>query len=177
MRAIFYIAAILCWPLAGVVLLTMNWVHFGGAEGNAEKNRQLIREFRPRVQLVEQYLATKGRLPSYAELNGCSESFPNCGAYSVSSTRPTDPDFQFPPWPPGKTFYAISYWRGEWSEYYDSATRSFSLEKADEASEWRAGWWQSALIAIGLVVMPWLVKKLPIILVVRSLKWATKKSA
>ena len=176
MRALFYVAAILCWPLACLVLLTMNAVHFGGAEHNAEKNRQLIREFQPKVRLVEQYIATRGRLPSYAELNGCDKSIPMCGSYSVSSTRPTDPDFKFPPWARGKTFYAISYWRGEWFEYYDSATRSYSMEKADDASEWRAGWWQSALIAGGLIVMPWLVK-LSLILAVRSFKWATRRPA
>lgn len=158
MRLIFWVSAVISWPIALLLFATMNAVHFGGAEENAAKNRELIAEFRPKVDLVEKFLAYENRLPTYAELNGCGpKPYDMCGSYSVSDIRPDDPDFKFPDWPAGSKNYVISYWRGEWNEYYDSASKSYSMERADQASEWRTGWEYEALVACGFLVFPWLL--------------------
>lgn len=157
MRFVFNITAMICWPIALLLILTVYPIYFGDSEVYAERNRELIADFQTKVNIVEQYLSTNGRLPSFNELNGCSESDTDCsGAYSVVRYRPSDPDFDFPPWPTGKSFYVIDYWRGEWSEYYDSASRSFSMESADMASDWTKMGWEVIAMAVFLCAMPWL---------------------
>jgi hypothetical protein len=164
MRLLFIISALICWLIAVLMLDTMDAVHFRGAEDNAKKNRELIKEFEPKVQLVEQYLAKEKRLPTYAELNGCSpKPYDMCGVYDVSNIRPTDLDFQFPAWQPNSKNYVIGYWRGEWSEYYDSASKSFSMEHMTQASDWRKGWEYEALWVLGFILLPWIICRLALV--------------
>jgi len=92
-----------------------------------------------RAELVDRYLKANGRLPSKEEFAKLSTDV-NDGSiyrYELWTSQPTAGEgFKFPQWPEGKQNFAIWYWSGEWSEFYDSNSRSTTLDETSKVSCW-----------------------------------------
>jgi hypothetical protein len=137
-RLIFWIIAVPLWGVSGLFAL-LSLLSMLDAPNVAAKNQAQRAALLRRGELVGRYLKANGRLPSKEEFAKASTNL-NDGSiyqYELSTSRPEAGEgFKFPQWPEGKQNFAIWYWRGEWSEFYDSNSRSTTLDETSKSSCW-----------------------------------------
>ena len=147
-------------------IATFCLLFFLDAPNVASKNQQEKVALSKRAQLVEDYLKSNGRLPSKEVFAKASIGMGDHSIYEfeLHTSRPrTEDGFKFPEWPEGKLNFAIGYWRGEWSEFYDSNTGGTTLDETSTVSCWRRdalrplGW--SAFFGIPPFILLWFLKK------------------
>lgn len=146
MRILLWIVAVPMWVL-GAIYADAAAITYFRAEQYAEKNVRLKEALERRVLFVEQYRKQHGKFPEQSEFEAASKAIGSeIIAVILCRIRPTEKEgFEFPSWPEGKENYAISFWRGEWAEFYDSATKSTSLDEAASADFWR----RDAIVPLG----------------------------
>lgn len=165
---VFWIVAAPLWCVSGVIAMFC-LLFFLDAPNQALVNQQEKAALYKRVQWVEDYLKSNGRLPSDEEFAKASTNLDNHSIYDfeLRASRPSAVEgaetFNFPEWPKGKQNYAIGYWRGEWTEFYDSNTRSTTLDETSTVGCWRRAalrplrW--SAAFGIPPFILLWFLKK------------------
>jgi hypothetical protein len=141
------------WCVSGLLLLFAA-ISFLDAPNLASENQQERTALLKRAELVDRHLATQGRLPSKEEFTkACSDLHDRSTyEYELYTSRPEREDgFKFPQWPEGRPHFAIGYWRGEWSEFYDSNSRATTLDLASRVSCWvkEALWPLGASVVFG----------------------------
>ena len=105
-----------------------------------------------RAEFVDHYLIAHGRLPSKEEFMTASSQFDDrpIEEYELYASRPQRGEgFKFADWPEGKPNFAVSYWAGDWWEFYDSNSRTTSLDAGSRVSTWVA----EALCFLGVSVL------------------------
>jgi hypothetical protein len=101
-----------------------------GAFSQVQKNKMLLADMKDAVTAIKQFKEKTGHLPTDHELSKIEDSLPR--RYSLRYNFSFGP----PPSQPGQNYpekalndgWIISYWRGEWSEYYSSWDNHYSLE-------------------------------------------------
>jgi len=155
------ISRLLFWlivaPLFGIsgILALFSLINFLQAPHEAADNAAQRSALLRRAELVERFRTQNGRLPSREEFNAASTGLNDGVTYpcEISTSRPEAGEgFKFPKWPEGTNNYAISYWRGEWSEFYDSNSRSTTLDVSSKTWSWiQDGLWPLA----GTIQLRW----------------------
>jgi len=132
---IFWIIAAPLWCVSGLLalffllsILAVRPTAFNNQQGRAA----LLR----RAQFVEGYLKSNGRLPSNGELATASTGildYSNTN-YELYTSRPEDYRFNFPAWPDGKVNFAVGYWNGDESNFYDSNSHTTTQDESSKTS-------------------------------------------
>lgn len=164
-RVIFWVLAVPLWCISGLLAL-LALVGFLNAPNLARENQQERTALLKRAQLVEHYLTAKGQFPSKEDFSKASSDLHDGSIYEYElyTSRPEKGEgFKFPEWPQGKPEFAIGYWRGEWSEFYDSNSRTTTLDVPSRTSCWvkDALWPLGASLLFGVppFVVLWLWKR------------------
>jgi hypothetical protein len=153
-RLIFWVFAAPLWCISGL-LAVFSLLGLLDAPNLASKNQQQRTALLKRAEFVDHYLATKSQLPSKDEFAKASSDLHDGSIYEyeLHTSRPERGEgFEFPEWPEGKPHFAIGYWRGEWSEFYDSNSRTTTMDVTSQASCWvkDALWPLGASLVFGL---------------------------
>ena len=113
MRAIFIIIGVIASFFSLLVLVGI---------GQVEKNRKVAADLADRADAVRKFVAQTQRLPTETELEGLSASLPTRYPpryhYSLNASIPEAP--RSPNGTLDTTNWVLSFWRGEWSDYYCS---------------------------------------------------------
>ena len=164
-RVIFWVLAAPLWCISGLLAL-FSLLSLLNAPKEARENQQQRTALLKRAQLVEHYLIAKGQLPSKEEFGKASSDLRDGSIYEYElyTSRPEKGEgFNFTEWPDGKPQFAIGYWRGEWSEFYDSNSRTTTLDVPSRASCWMkdALWPLGASLLFGVApfIVLWLRKR------------------
>lgn len=134
------IEAVLYYLILGTGLISsfVTAIMFFACIAQLSRNRKVHGDFMDRVQLVSDFRNKEGRLPTDIELNQLSGSLPvrffryNYEINTTLSkvTRPPHGELSVDNW-------TLSFWRGEWSEYYLSWNGENTLDW--QASGFRMG--------------------------------------
>jgi hypothetical protein len=164
-RIIFWILATPFLCLSSLLLLLF-LISISSASDAAEKNQRQRAALLKRVEIVESFLKSTGQFPSPADFTKASTEA-NDGStrmYDLYTSRPDSSDFRFPEWPEGKPNFAIGYWRSDWFEFYDSHSRTSTLDEKSKLLFWvkdalvpLAG---SAIFALPPLLLFWIWKKM-----------------
>jgi hypothetical protein len=116
------------------------------------KNLLVLADMKDRVQAVREFQRQNERLPSKEELAGLSSALPvryfRYDYYIETSKVSHDPDYP-QDWP-ATGGWVLSFWRGEWWEYYSSWDDRYTLSK--QLTAWD-GYGFPLAVAIGLVLL------------------------
>ena len=119
-----------------------------------------------RADLVDRYVKANGYLPSKEDFTKASTNLSDGSIFEfeLHTSRPEKyGGFKFPEWPEGKQNFAIGYWRGEWFEFYDSNSRTTTLDETSQLSCWiKDALWPlgfSLLFGIPAFVLLWFRRK------------------
>lgn len=134
-RTIFWIVAAPCWSASGLLALFF-LLCISASSTTAFNNQQQKTALLRRAAFVHGYLKDNGRLPSegeFAEASAGILDYSNCDFYI---SRPKDYRFNFPAWPEGKLNFAIGFWNGDESVFYDSSSNTTTLDETSKTSFW-----------------------------------------
>jgi hypothetical protein len=137
-RLLFWLIAAPFWGTSGLFAL-FSLLSLLNAPRTASEKRNDRDALLRRAALVDVFLKTHGQLPSRDEFANASSNL-NDGAtyrYDLWTNRPGEREgFRFPQWSEGKRNFAVWYWAGEWSEFYDSNSKSTTLDETSKVSCW-----------------------------------------
>ena len=122
--------------IVGVAILLLGLIYVITADNSVSKtiehSRSLEKAFIEAKSFVDSYEGENGRLPNEEEFTSWTSQFPR-NPYTISGIRiqtaPFSKDLveQFEPIPNKANTYLLTYWRGEWAEYYIPWTNSNTL--------------------------------------------------
>lgn len=155
MKLLYWLITVPMWLFGAVYLFSAAFT-FNGAERYAAKNAKLKVALEQRARYVEDYRQRHGKLPDRQEFEAASKSLDHdFHQFWLFTIKPSPKEgFHFPAWPDGEENYAIAFWRGEWSEFYDSATRKTSLDESVSAVFWRRQAAIPFVYSLGLFLAP-----------------------
>lgn len=119
---------------AGAITLLFGLLYtFGvGASQTVEHSKELAQTFQVAASYVTSFKQKTGRLPSNQEFETWAASFPSRPYSSPYGMR-----LELPPFPndvveqfgaPPNDAFLLTYWRGEWEEYYASWVNRTSMQ-------------------------------------------------
>ena len=109
------------------LLLLMSWKQIN-------KNQKVLADMKDRVVAIRGFQKDHERLPTKNELEGISRSLPvRYTAYDYELQTSSNGMLSITNWPQSGG-WALSFWRGEWTEYYTSWNEEYSLTQ-------QASWW------------------------------------
>jgi hypothetical protein len=135
-RLASWIAIAACFLITALSLLIV-----GTSGKQIAKNRLVLADMQDRVSAIEGFQSREGRLPTAGELASMSQTLPvRYLQYDYElQTRPGGGiDSDYPQGWPASGGWILSFWRGEWTEYYSSWDRHYTL--ADQLSWWAFSW-------------------------------------
>ena len=116
------------------------------------KNFIVLADMKERVEAVREFQRQKARLPTDEELAALSSALPvrlHRYEYHIEASKgSSDPDY--PQNWPATGGWVLSFWRGEWWEYYSSWDDRYTLSK--QLTAWD-GYGFPLAVAIGLVLV------------------------
>lgn len=138
MRRVLWIIAVLLALWSALLALAAIGTVVGAAKP-AAKNMAIKAEFERHSAFVNSYLEAVGELPTQESFEAISRSlggdYDRCYLYH---DQPLGADgYNFRKWPKGAQCYAISMWRGEWYEYYDSHSDKSTVDDFVTPGAWR----------------------------------------
>ena len=143
-KLIFWSISLPLWLMSALFAI-MAYNGFLEAPAGLAHEMQIKTTLEHRAAFVDGYIKTNGFLPTESAFEHASEEmkadlqYPSeSKMFYLWSARPKkekEEGFNFPPWPKDGTFYIISYWRGDWAEYYDSHSRKTTLDSANLRGE------------------------------------------
>lgn len=144
------------------LVFTAIWVFVGTHQ--SFKNLRINRDFKAAVSRVQDFRSEKGRLPTDLEMAAITAKLPVRGHqfdYELNITH------SLIPLPPGSVLndevWTLSFWRGEWREYYLSWNGYNSLD-------WQSSWFMfCGLQSLPTLLLSWLC--------LSGAKWLRRRSS
>ncbi len=164
-RFLFWALAAPFLCISGLELLLFFDCITSTSERAVDCQKQKVALFK-RATVVEDFLHANGQFPSHEDLNNPTLAG-NGDQYTYTLFTlgpPVELGFKFPKWPDGKQNFALGCWRGEWFEFYDSHSRTSTLDEQTEKLFWMKDAMKplaaSAILALPPLLLLWLWKKI-----------------